>query len=53
MVALADRLMDTDIRVALIGYGLAGASFHAPTIAVTPGLRLATIVTASATPAGR
>jgi scyllo-inositol 2-dehydrogenase (NADP+) len=34
-----------EIRVALIGYGLAGAVFHAPTIAVTPGLRLATIVT--------
>lgn len=33
------------IRVALIGYGLGGASFHAPIIAVTPGLRLATIVT--------
>jgi scyllo-inositol 2-dehydrogenase (NADP+) len=39
--------MSTDIRVALIGYGLAGACFHAPTIAATPGLSLATIVTAS------
>ena len=29
----------------LIGYGLAGAFFHAPLIAVTPGLRLAAIVT--------
>ncbi|HEX5814753.1 MAG TPA: Gfo/Idh/MocA family oxidoreductase [Methylomirabilota bacterium] len=37
--------MTAEIRVALIGYGLAGAVFHAPTIAVTPGLRLATIVT--------
>ena len=39
--------MDSEIRVALIGYGLAGASFHAPTIAITPGLRLTTIVTSS------
>jgi predicted dehydrogenase len=39
--------MTTEVRVALIGYGLAGAGFHAPTIAATPGLRLATIVTAS------
>ena len=36
-----------DIRVALIGYGLAGACFHAPTIAVTAGLELVTIVTAN------
>lgn len=36
-----------DIRVALIGYGLGGASFHAPIIAVTPGLRLTAIVTAN------
>lgn len=35
------------IRVALIGYGLGGASFHAPIIAVTPGLRLTAIVTAN------
>lgn len=34
-----------DVRVALIGYGLGGASFHAPLIASTPGMRLATIVT--------
>ena len=40
--------MTTEARVALIGYGLAGACFHAPTIAATPGLRLATIVTARA-----
>ena len=36
-----------DLRVALIGYGLAGAAFHAPFIAVTPGLRLASIVTSN------
>jgi scyllo-inositol 2-dehydrogenase (NADP+) len=34
-----------DIRVALFGYGLGGESFHAPLIAATPGLSLATIVT--------
>ena len=36
-----------EIRVALIGYGLAGACFHGPTIAVTAGLKLVTIVTAN------
>lgn len=36
-----------EFRVALIGYGLGGASFHAPLIATTPGLRLATIVTSN------
>jgi predicted dehydrogenase len=33
------------IRVALIGYGLAGAVFHGPLVSSTPGLSLATIVT--------
>ncbi|MDP8978012.1 MAG: Gfo/Idh/MocA family oxidoreductase [Actinomycetota bacterium] len=37
--------MSTDLDVGLIGYGLAGAAFHAPLISVTPGLRLAAIVT--------
>jgi predicted dehydrogenase len=32
-------------HVALIGYGLAGACFHAPFIATTPSLRLTMIVT--------
>jgi predicted dehydrogenase len=36
---------EADVRVALIGYGLGGAAFHAPLIACTPGMRLATIVT--------
>ena len=39
--------MARELRVALIGYGLGGRAFHAPLIAVTPGLRLATIVTAN------
>lgn len=33
------------IRVGLIGYGLAGAAFHAPLIHATAGLELAAIVT--------
>jgi len=34
-----------EFGVAVIGYGLAGAYFHAPFIATTPGLRVAAIVT--------
>jgi predicted dehydrogenase len=33
------------LRVGLLGYGLAGAVFHAPLIAATPGLALVAIVT--------
>jgi len=36
-----------EVRVALIGYGLGGAAFHAPLIACTPRMRLATIVTSN------
>jgi predicted dehydrogenase len=36
------------LRVGLLGYGVAGAVFHAPIIAVTPGLQLAAIVTGDA-----
>jgi scyllo-inositol 2-dehydrogenase (NADP+) len=35
-------------RVGLVGYGLAGESFHAPLIAATPGLELASVVTSNA-----
>ncbi|MEU0571288.1 Gfo/Idh/MocA family oxidoreductase [Nonomuraea sp. NPDC005983] len=35
----------SDIQVGLIGYGVAGAYFHAPLIHATPGLRLAAVVT--------
>ena len=38
---------DKELRVGLIGFGLAGAVFHAPLIAATPGLRLATVVTSN------
>jgi predicted dehydrogenase len=34
-----------DLRVALIGYGLAGAAFHAPLIAAVPGLEMTAVVT--------
>ena len=37
-----------DLRVGLIGFGLGGACFHAPLIAATPGLTLATVVTTNA-----
>ena len=37
--------MPAPIRVALLGYGLAGAVFHAPLIAEVEGLELAAIVT--------
>jgi predicted dehydrogenase len=34
-------------RVGLVGYGLAGEWFHAPLIAATPGLELASVVTSN------
>ena len=36
-----------DLRVAIIGYGLAGRVFHAPLIAATRGLSVASVVTSS------
>jgi scyllo-inositol 2-dehydrogenase (NADP+) len=39
--------MEKTLRVAIIGYGLAGAVFHAPLIAATPGMTVAAIVTSS------
>jgi predicted dehydrogenase len=36
------------LRVGVIGYGLGGAAFHAPFIAITPGLQLSAIVTRDA-----
>jgi predicted dehydrogenase len=35
-------------RVGLVGFGLGGATFHAPVIAATPGLAIAALVTANA-----
>jgi predicted dehydrogenase len=37
-----------ELRVALVGFGLGGAYFHAPLIAATAGMKLATVVTANA-----
>jgi predicted dehydrogenase len=34
-----------DLRVAIVGYGLAGRFFHAPLVAATKGLRVAAVVT--------
>src|ERR1700722_16168339 len=36
-----------DLRVAIIGYGLAGRFFHAPLIAATEGLAVTSVVTSS------
>jgi scyllo-inositol 2-dehydrogenase (NADP+) len=36
-----------DLRVAIIGYGLAGRVFHGPLIAATSGLSVASVVTSS------
>ncbi|HEV7236838.1 MAG TPA: hypothetical protein VGN15_11690 [Ktedonobacteraceae bacterium] len=33
------------LRVAIIGYGLAGSVFHAPLVSATPGMTVAAIVT--------
>ncbi|GAA3191675.1 Gfo/Idh/MocA family oxidoreductase [Dactylosporangium siamense] len=40
-------MSDTTLRVGLVGYGTAGAAFHAPLISTTAGLRLSAIVTAN------
>ncbi|HET9718743.1 MAG TPA: Gfo/Idh/MocA family oxidoreductase [Solirubrobacteraceae bacterium] len=37
----------SELRVALIGYGLAGRWFHAPLIAANPDLRLTSVVTSN------
>lgn len=38
----------SEFKVAIVGYGLAGAVFHAPLIKTCPGLKVAAIVTRSA-----
>ena len=35
----------SELKAAIIGYGLAGAAFHAPLISATPGLAVTTVVT--------
>ncbi|MFF2526068.1 Gfo/Idh/MocA family oxidoreductase [Streptomyces liangshanensis] len=44
---MTDTGTGTALRVALVGYGLAGSVFHAPLITATEGLVLDTIVTAN------
>jgi predicted dehydrogenase len=39
--------MPDPLRVAIIGYGLAGAVFHGPLVAATPGMAVAAIVTSN------
>jgi predicted dehydrogenase len=38
---------DKTIRVALLGYGLAGSVFHAPLVTATQGMKIAAIVTSN------
>jgi predicted dehydrogenase len=38
-----NKTLPSDIRVALIGYGFVGKTFHVPLIEATPGLRLAVV----------
>ncbi len=40
---MSDMSANADLRVGIIGYGLAGAVFHAPLVAATPGMRVAAI----------
>jgi predicted dehydrogenase len=47
MPSQAGSRSSDEIRVALIGYGLAGSAFHAPLIAATRGMRLAVVLTAN------
>jgi len=42
-----------DLRLGIVGYGLAGRVFHAPLIAATEGLQVAAIVTADRGRAGQ
>ncbi|MEV4315182.1 Gfo/Idh/MocA family oxidoreductase [Actinocrispum sp. NPDC049592] len=37
--------MSSDIRVGILGYGIAGRVFHAPLVSATPGMTVAAIVT--------
>ena len=44
-IAMRSDVQRDPVRVALVGFGLAGESFHAPFIAATEGMRLDAIVT--------
>jgi predicted dehydrogenase len=45
---MSDSPSAAELNVAIIGYGLAGAVFHAPLIAAEPRMRVAAVVTGSA-----
>lgn len=40
-------MANSDLRVGILGYGIGGRVFHAPLVTATPGLTVATIVTAN------
>src|SRR5258708_12709797 len=42
---MSSESMANPLRVAIIGYGLAGSVFHAPLISSVPGMSVAAIVT--------
>src|SRR6185437_4759535 len=45
MTKSSNRTENDVVRIALVGYGLAGSVFHAPLIQYTEGLEIAAIVT--------
>src|SRR5947209_15221269 len=45
---MSDSPSAAELNVAIIGYGLAGAVFHAPLVAAQPRMRVAAVVTGSA-----
>lgn len=47
MASTSSQAAASPLRVAIIGYGLAGAVFHAPLISSTPGMSVAAIVTSN------
>jgi predicted dehydrogenase len=42
-----EPLPTEQLRVAIVGYGLAGSVFHAPLVAATPGMRVSAVVTSN------
>ncbi|HWU32248.1 MAG TPA: Gfo/Idh/MocA family oxidoreductase, partial [Marmoricola sp.] len=51
-MAIDGLIKERAVRVGLVGYGLAGAAFHAPLITSTPGLDLVAIMTSRDVPTG-
>src|SRR5260370_2279373 len=50
---MSSESMANPLRVAIIGYGLAGSVFHAPLISSVPGMSVAAIVTGNPEPQAR